>query len=148
MNFQDQRKVFVLHENDELKIISLQNKIFQSLKEKNQKFLKKYPLWILLDSDFFEKKNCKEISLSVLSFQLTGPVVSDTEIFLKAFIDFSDSSVFEGKLVLGKVYEEVFTIPVEEYLLDLNINIFRTGFVSASGNSFCLEDSVWRKIKK
>ena len=146
-------KVLILHPNDELKLIKLQEEILSSCKTGGKKIFKSFPLWCKLNA-FEEKifenlcaKSNKEISSEITSVTISSPCVSES-VFLPLEISFSDGNKLSLKIDLllfedNKTEFENFILP--EFFC--KIKIFRIGDAIFEGNTYYLQDSVWRKIE-
>ncbi|MCF0242128.1 MAG: hypothetical protein HUK25_05780 [Treponema sp.] len=138
-------KVFVLHKDDEIKIIALQNNLKVLFLKNNIRFLKEYPLWVSCNSDIFINKTPKEINEIITNFLLEKLQFEKDRLLLSAKITLNNGYEIFEKLTLGRIinFNKV-NITLPEFVL--NINIFKTGICISDGYSFCLEDTVWKKI--
>lgn len=138
-------KVLVLHPNDELKLIGLQDKLrAERNQEENCFLLKIFPLWSEpLSEEIIDAAKDKRI----LKLSVSGPICKDGEVYCPLSFLFlkSDGSCTsaESRIIIlkGNCNPEISGF-------DFSPRVFRIAEKHEEGNRYWLTDSVWQKLKK
>jgi len=134
------KKVLVLHQSDELKLIALQKDLSLLLCNCPGVF-KKYPLWA-------EVPEC--ISVKNISGIHTENIFTEKEgVFISVKINFQDGNEIKSHFQLF-VFTENSAKPENAEKIEkdfvLECKIFRIAEGCFEGNRFWLTDSLWKKI--
>lgn len=167
----------ILHPNQELNLISLQNDLYNTINpcwdNSKGKIFKLYPLWLPLDisSDEKNKENpstsgknkkneLKTIADKIEYVEITNFFVKDNQFFLEGKVSLKNQKVYSSFLPLlicepkeclknanffENWFEQAKALTNEK--LPLKIKIFRLADVSKNGNTYAVEDFIWKKLK-
>lgn len=157
-----QKKVLVLHPNDELKLISLQSGIKNCIKNsvKDCSVFSVYPLWGLLEEQ--NESSFKEILKNVISLKAENIYFKGNTVCLSVSFTFADNNsenTFKADFQLVKffpkkqdsVIQEIKELNLNQFYIEvskMNIKIFRIAeaHFNRSNNEYFLTDSEWKKI--
>lgn len=136
------KRVLVLHQSDELKVIEFQTNLQKKFEAEGKKVLKTYPLFA-----FFEEEVTDEDLKLIESVTIKAPEQEGNYLYLPVCV-FDGEREIIGKIRFLFLCDKTEFIPDCFPFVEIKSRIFRFAFFHQEENSYWLTDSRWKKLSK